>query len=220
MEKFPFLSMSYWFNKENSFKMATKLHALNGIVLNGLLILIILVFHSTMLPDLTHLLLVAMLFLIESIFLLKRVNNNDREEVFKMIKIGSGTLAAMNLLQGIASVSFTIFKHGESDLSTWNLILGSLNLILTALGVFGIWKRNTKLLSAYIIYSYIQSLIIVYFLLMVFEVFQLSLFIIFIPLLFIMFWKFFLIFFFVLHLNVITFTTNTETTENIGLQQV
>ena len=166
LERFQYLSMNYWIKKDNNFKKAAETHALIGIVLNSILILLHLSFYSVMLPNLTHLLVVAIVFLTESIILLKRINNNDGEGVFKMIKIASGTLAALNLLQGITFVIFTIHKGEESDLSTWNLIFSILNLTLTTLGVFGIWKRNTKLFSVFIIYSYIQSLIVVYFLLL------------------------------------------------------
>ena len=221
LERFQCLSMNYWIKKDNNFKKAAETHALIGIVLNSILILLHLSFYSVMLPNLTHLLVVAIVFLTESIILLKRINNNDGEGVFKMIKIASGTLAALNLLQGITFVIFTIHKGEESDLSTWNLIFSILNLTLTTLGVFGIWKRNTKLFSVFIIYSYIQSLIVVYFLLLFLENFQF--FMLFLPFLFIAFWKFSLRFSFVLHLNVINFSTQTETeetAESIGLQQV
>ena len=224
MENFQFLSVIYWFNNENSFKKAVKIQALNGIFLNTLILVLVLTFHSTLLPVLTLLPILAMLFLALSILLLKRLNNNDRDEVFEIVKIASGTLAGMNLLQGIISVITIIYKSIESDMYTGSLIVGVLNFTLTALGVYGIWKRNLKLFSAFIIYSYIQSLLTVYLLFMFYL--NISLSVIFFPLLFILLWKFFLIFFFVLHHNIINFTatnqqsTNTETEENIGLQQV
>ena len=224
MENFQFLSLNCWFNKENSFKKATKIHALNGIVLNSILIVLLLALHSILLPELTHLLLVAIVFLTESFILLKRVNSNDGDGVFKMIKNGSISLAALDLLHGIISLVIIMYKRGESEMFTVNLIACIFNLTLTAVGVFGIWKRNTKLLSAYILYSYIQSLIIAYFLLVFFEIFQVPITIFIFPFLFIVFWMFFLIFFFVLHLNVINFTATNQPTpkaaDTTGLPQV
>ena len=111
---------------------------------------------------------------------------------------------------------------------TFNLIVCIVNLVLTTLGLFGIWKRNTKLLSAYIIYSYIQSILTAYFLLVYVEIFHVPITIMLFPFLFIFFWMVFLISFFVLHLNIINFTTANQPTPNtesktgniIGLQQV
>ena len=129
-----------------------------------------------------------------------------------MIKNGSLTLAALDLLHGIIYLIVIIYKRGESEMFTVNLIVCIFNLTLTTLGVFGIWKRNTKLLSAYILYSYIQSLIIAYFLLVFIEIFQVPITIFIFPFLFIVLWMFFLIFFFVLHLNVMNFTATNQPT--------
>ena len=193
--------------------------------------IIILGLHSSMLAPLVLTLIMAFMFLAENLMLLIAVKNNNGDCVFKIIKIGSGTLAANNLLQGIIHVIIFISdpeKNRDSDIYLWNLIVGLVNVTFTGLGVLGIWKGNTKLFSAYIFYSYFQCLIFVYFKIrFILYVFALSapLSIIVLSVLVIGFWKFYLIFFFVLHLNIINIlatneTTDTGTSETIALQQL
>ena len=235
MLRFKSSTKSDCFNKENTFKKAAKLHAVNGILLSGVLVFLFLfVYFFVFLPIedcqgqpcylyitlLLPLVVYGVVFLLLSIFLLLMINNNDIDGVFRTIKVGCLALA---LLDVIGALTTTVYEmkvliqeeniKTEKELEIIIVVTVSIcHLTMSALVIGGIFCGTIAVVTAYIIYRYLHilELSIICFS-CVYLIFSEDMFIYIVFLLvFGLSWLSFHIVFFVLHLNAMEFVQKSQ----------
>ena len=90
-------------------------------------------------------------FLIYGIILLHKTNNNDRAGVFKIIKIGSIIMAAMDIISASISTVERIEEEGFDGAAVWvGVSLAVLFCLMSVMVISGIISESIGLVTAFI----------------------------------------------------------------------
>ena len=235
MLRFKFMTKNTW-NKENTFKKAAKVHAVSGIILSAIWVfLCVFVYFILLLPNVDcqsqpcylytasvfPLLACGVLFFFLSIFLLLKINKNDRDGVFRIIKIGCLMLALLDVICAFITMLYEmealfqdeIIKTDQEPEIIIVVTVSTFQLTMSALVITGIFAGNAAIVTAYIINRYVQSPIVaivcffgIY--LKISEDFRFDGIVF--PLVFGFTWLIFHIVFFALHLNAMLFVQKSQ----------
>ena len=152
-----------------SLKMAAKFHAVEGIILSSLILVLgagANFLMARLVSDPRYglissveygviFIVIGTLLLIYNIFLLRRVKDNRAASVYKIIKIGCLLSLYIELITEFVYLLLHLFLHWLHP-SLYRILLNSLFFLLNVLVIYGIHGVRPKIVSAYI---YIKTIL-------------------------------------------------------------